>query len=390
MTKNNSTAVTPITEQYPSELKRLKKLITDDVWQLFDEAGVIIAGGAITSLFTNSDVNDLDVYFRSEEQLVRVIAAIYQDDNFSGELFDIADQYSMVYNGNSQRTLMFKNAEQHVQFMTFRYFDKVEEIFDTFDFTCCMGAYDFKHKRFALHKDFLKHNAQKYLKFHKGTAYPIMSLMRVDKYRKKGYDISKAELLRICATCMNLSINSWEDIKDHVGGMYGYDLDDVFNEDVEFSLDEFIDQLSGVDERDIAEYKHNTKDTSMWGVFRSFIQVELPEQNNPKFDDKKYLYKCVNSDWKSPMSSHRSKVHYGVGKEIECSDSNPLFFHASSTQPYYTSKYWVEAQLIEGKLRDVIFNEKVAVSGKILVTRNFEYDISNDAFVQAVRARYSI
>lgn len=40
----------------------LKSLIQD-----FKDQKVMIAGGAITSLFCNREINDIDVYFRTEE-----------------------------------------------------------------------------------------------------------------------------------------------------------------------------------------------------------------------------------------------------------------------------------------------------------------------------------
>lgn len=56
-----------------AEINRLKLLITEDIWEVLKEHKAIIAGGAITSIFTNQPINDIDVYFRSEEDLHRVI-----------------------------------------------------------------------------------------------------------------------------------------------------------------------------------------------------------------------------------------------------------------------------------------------------------------------------
>lgn len=47
--------------QYQNELRKLQKLVSKDVWELFEKHDVIIAGGAITSVFCNREVNDLDV-----------------------------------------------------------------------------------------------------------------------------------------------------------------------------------------------------------------------------------------------------------------------------------------------------------------------------------------
>ena len=365
---------------YISEQKKLKALVTDKVWKFFKEAGVIIAGGAITSVFTNKDVNDIDVYFKSEKHLFQTLAAIFGEDDYTPDhMFEILEEFNLIYNSKSQRTLMFMDAEtdQHIQFMSFRYFNNAKEIFDSFDYTCCMGAYDCATERFILHEDFLKHNAQKYLKFHTGTAYPIMSLMRVDKYRDKGYDISKTELLRVIGTCMSLDIDSWKDAKEHIGGMYGYDLDDVFNESVEFSITEMVEQLSDIDERDIKIFQMENVDRDFWNVVKAALNIKAPTENEIVFDDNKYLYKCVTKEWTSPIASKKINYKEYLGKVLD--SETGLYFHKHSTQPRWSSKYWVECELLEGDVCEMGFNEKVVKKGgKVKVLRCFEYDTNAD------------
>ena len=55
----------------------------------------------------------------------------------------------------------------------------------------------FLEDNFILHKDFLRHNSQKTLRVNTATDYPIISALRVDKYKKKGYSISKGEFIKI-------------------------------------------------------------------------------------------------------------------------------------------------------------------------------------------------
>lgn len=108
-----------------------------------------------------------------------------------------------------------------LQLICFDTFDTPKKIFDTFDFTVCMGCYDFKKEKFVLHSDFLKHNSQRILMFNDKTRFPIVSALRVDKYKQKDYTISKTEYLRIILTCMDLHIDNYEDLKEQLGGMYG-------------------------------------------------------------------------------------------------------------------------------------------------------------------------
>lgn len=62
-----------------SEKSRLKKLIDSNLYNLFKEFKCFLAGGAITSLFTGADINDLDIYFRSEKDLAKFIYSAWTE-----------------------------------------------------------------------------------------------------------------------------------------------------------------------------------------------------------------------------------------------------------------------------------------------------------------------
>lgn len=356
--------------KYIAEKKKLKALLKDEVWELLKHHKVFIAGGAITSLFTNREVNDIDVYFRDEESLFRALAAVWQEDSY----FEIEiEPYALVFNGVSQRTFMLKDNEQEVQFMSFKYFPKVEDIFNTFDFTCCMGAYDCELEEFVFHPEFLQHNSQRYLKFNPGTAYPIMSLMRVDKYREKGYNISKAELLRVLSACIALKIESWKDVKEHCGGMYGYDMDEAFDEDKEFSLEEFSSQLSDIQERDVKLYTTcrvcplTFSELAVQYFYKE--EEKAVEKEEIVFDDEQYLYKSVDQDHKSPYAGSKA-IHYKEGDIIE--GKGDLYFHFSSNRRFDSRNILVECKVLSGEVVGEFYdNKKVLKGGSILVKRIF-------------------
>ena len=48
---------------FKQELYQIKKLVDAEPWELLADQGCMIAGGALTSVFTNKPVNDIDVYF---------------------------------------------------------------------------------------------------------------------------------------------------------------------------------------------------------------------------------------------------------------------------------------------------------------------------------------
>lgn len=216
------------------EEKKLKSLLGGAV-ELFKKYNAFVAGGAITSIFTNNEINDIDVYVRNEDDLLGLIE----------ELFDYCGDKVL---SSTKKSTLFAYEELLIQVIHFKCFETVEDIFDSFDFTSVMGAYDFKNDKFCFHDDFMKHNSQKIIKFNSNTAYPLISALRIQKYEGKGYKISKAEYLRIVMTCMKLDINSYEELQDHLGGMYGVNLDKLFDDikDDPFDLQKAIDKLAEI------------------------------------------------------------------------------------------------------------------------------------------------
>lgn len=202
-----------------------------------------IAGGTITSLFTGNEINDIDIYFRNEESMLA----------FLKEHWKNGQTYVTCLTNKS--VLMVKGKEPDflkLQLIHFKYFKDANDIFNTFDFTVCMGAYDFSDEQFYLHKEFMKHNSQRILKFNKNTAFPLVSLLRVQKYANKKYSISKSEMIRIMLSCMVLDIKTIDDLKNHLGGMYGVNYDKLvkLEEGEEFSIDLIIDKLTDISKSD--------------------------------------------------------------------------------------------------------------------------------------------
>jgi hypothetical protein len=175
-----------------------------------------IAGGTITSLFCRREINDIDIYFKSEEAIVDFVGSIWGG--------------GWIVANTSKATLIRYKNQQDIQLIHFKYFPTVNDIFETFDFTVCMAAFDFETEEFVFHPQFMQHNSQRILKFNSNTAFPIVSLLRVQKYKDKGYTISKPEFLRIALICMNLKINTYEELKEQMGGMYGINYDKLFKD----------------------------------------------------------------------------------------------------------------------------------------------------------------
>ncbi|WP_064199078.1 hypothetical protein [Brevibacillus brevis] len=202
-----------------------KELVRDLI-----KAKAYIAGGTITSLFCNREINDLDIYFRNEHSMIEFLEGIW-DEN---------DSWVVAL---TKKSILLVKDQQQIQLVHDRTYETAEEIFKAFDFTVCMGCFDFATESFVLHEDFMKHNSQRQLRFNHQTLYPIVSSLRINKYKEKGYSIAKSEFLKVMLSCMKLNIDSYEELKKHLGGMYGINLDKIFDETKEFSLEDAIIQL---------------------------------------------------------------------------------------------------------------------------------------------------
>jgi hypothetical protein len=282
------------------EKNKLYDILGSHLVNTLKEHEVFVAGGTITSLFSGNPINDIDLYFRSEASLAELVEKIYED---SGDWVHAL----------TKKALLVKVDDKEVQLIHFKYFENAEQIFDSFDFTICMGVYDFKTEEFILHNDFLKHNAQRQLRFNKNTAFPIVSLLRVQKYKDKGYYISKPEFLRIALRCMDLEIDSIEKLKEHLGGMYGINYDKLISldEGEEFSLSIVIDKIADLSQSE--EYFKKPEEIS----FNSVDDIiELIEKETPKITRiNGYTYKLSAKGVLKKFSRELEEVEEFDGKQ---------------------------------------------------------------------------
>lgn len=172
--------------------------------------GCFVAGGAITSTFTNKPVADVDVYPKTWEALEGAIHWAFDAGLWC------------VFASNRAMTFASRVPDApNVQIMTFDQFSTAQKIFEAFDFTCCMGAYDLDDGKFEQHENFLLHCAQRFLSFNPSTRFPYASAWRVRKYEEKGFTIGKMEFHKILMACAEKPIRSWDDLKEQIGGVYG-------------------------------------------------------------------------------------------------------------------------------------------------------------------------
>ena len=314
------------------EKNRLKAHLGDRLYKDLKKHKAIIAGGMITSLFTNKEINDVDVYFRDNDNMY-LFAERAIEDNYVVAHTKKATQFinSLIY------------GKVIVQIIHYRTYKKVEDIFDTYDFTVCMGAFDFETEEFVLHPDFLKHNAQRILRFNSKTSYPLISAIRTQKYENKGYSLSKAEYFRILMTCMTLNITSYEELKEQLGGMYGESYDRLFEDvkDEEFDLQTAIDKIANI--------------TLAEDYFKEFKPVEIGKDEILDDIDKgeRYVIELLGD-----------KYRVRNGEVAEEYESDKEYISVDVNEFYKGKKFYKFVKQDGGKLRSFWENDFVYTVGE--------------------------
>lgn len=154
------------------------------------EDGPWIAGGILHRTYKNISVDtDIDVFFKSKQQFESYVVEIFQlsrQGTFIIEKEEL-NQWHRTY------ILNFNNQCLKVQCIHFRFFESLDELFGSFDINVCMLAYDGKH--IVSNNDVLESIRTNKLSFNKQSInYPSITLKRLVKYTKMGYDVDDNEL----------------------------------------------------------------------------------------------------------------------------------------------------------------------------------------------------
>jgi hypothetical protein len=219
--------------------------------------GCFIAGGAVLSRVTKTEINDYDIYPKSREDFETIIYNLMEDGCFVINITDKAITFKSndLTNSEGLRSLI-------QVIYTEDFFKTADDIFRDFDFSICCGAYDFDTKEFIFHPDFFVDIASKTLRFQHGTKYPLASLLRTKKYTSKGYVLGKAELLKIGITVGNKGIpSSWKELEEQIGGVYGHNIS-IVSSDLEYNFENVINLLSETSLDDLTLYSMDEEDYS--------------------------------------------------------------------------------------------------------------------------------
>ncbi len=330
-------------EKYLFEKKKLLNYLNEGILELMVKHGALIAGGTITSLFTRKEINDIDIYFGSRKEMAAFVEDIVE--------------YGAWIMSYTKKAVMFVYENKEYQAIIFEEFETTDQLFNTFDFTVCMGAFDVKTEKFVLHENFLQHNSQRLLKFNSNTAFPIISALRVQKYEKRGYYISKPDYVNIVLSCMKLDVKDEYDLKEQLGGLYGYNLDKLVEGYDEFTLENVIDAISKIEVEDdyftmpdaISEYNPElialeilgddnikfieTEDECIFAELPSgkiiLFEKDLPKDANVvKAKDSHNGYKCykfVKQDGSRLVSHYDRDFEYVIGEVVEAKNNGGIY-----------------------------------------------------------------
>jgi hypothetical protein len=155
------------------------------------EDGPWLCGGAVRNVVTGTKHDsDWDLFFKSYDQLKKW-------------LHIQRDKIIFKYETDNQATYEYKHAEKThiVQIIKVRFYNNIEEVLDSFDYTICMlgvngtntlycGDYtlwDLSRKRLVLHK----------------LMYPVATIRRMLKYGGKGFFVCNGLIGSILENCKN-------------------------------------------------------------------------------------------------------------------------------------------------------------------------------------------
>lgn len=209
--------------------------------------GVIIAGGSLVSLITDTDVNDYDVYLRSRSlanQMVYYYASVWEQDHPGSQVRVVTDggvsrvshpvadswpgsdvsimdtprnpdpdkEYHPVCITHNAITLGGR-----IQVVT-RFAGDRDEILRNFDFLHCTCSWSSATNQVYTPSDALMSIINHELVYI-GSLYPLCSVIRADKYVRRGYTCAPREYLKMLYQVNQLDLTDISVLKDQLAGV---------------------------------------------------------------------------------------------------------------------------------------------------------------------------
>jgi len=189
-----------------------------------------VAGGAVTSVFSSSSINDFDLFFTSQKHLDNALKSAPRND----KTVETDSALSIVSEG--RRLQLVKVV-----------LGTPSEIINKFDFTICEGAFHLE-EGFCFGTNFLEHLAQRRLVFNLTAEYPICSLYRAVKFIKRGFHLSGIDAIKLGLRIQSLKIDTYAELRKQLMGIDTLFLKDLVDalkgqETKKYDLNEFLSLL---------------------------------------------------------------------------------------------------------------------------------------------------
>lgn len=224
------------------ESQFIKNVLGNDFCELMSHLDAVLAGGAITSIFSNTEINDFDIFFPTKYEFDRAVSymdkiIIRNDKSILGNFketrktfeSDRATSYSvdlfMTDRVNRRKgsygpiyDIRMPTTDICIQLVRpdMNSSEDVEALLQNFDYTVCMGAYIFKSEEFKFDPRFFPDLSKRQLRFNPNSLRPLLALFRMKKYESKGYTISIPEVFKIVATLMNYKVKTYRDLIEEI------------------------------------------------------------------------------------------------------------------------------------------------------------------------------
>ncbi len=234
--------------EYGKQKYLLINNLPKELIEKLEEYKVIIAGGAIRSVFSGEPISDYDLYFKKKEDADKLIKYFENKD------------YELCFLTESAKTYKIDKTLFQIILLESTFLPSAKEIIDNFDFTICMGAYDTFLNQFILHPNFLLDLASRNLVYNVNAKFPLCSLYRVGKYVRRGYHISGVEIIKLGLSINNLKMDNYQDLKEQLVGIDTLFLKDLTDKlmtpeyiEKKFDFNEFLDMIDEYYNKSIEE-----------------------------------------------------------------------------------------------------------------------------------------
>jgi len=180
---------------------------------------LFIAGGTLTSVFSGSRVNDIDVFSSSKEYIDKFKDWIIE--KFTPPDFEEKPNKLILsqLTTNNAYSFTLLDDKQKIKIQLIRkVHDIPSELIKKFDFTISMAAITSSFEIITDNR-FLIDLAAKNLVYNPNADYPIASLYRLQKFIKRGYTIKAASLVMLALKANSIPITSNRQLKEQLEGI---------------------------------------------------------------------------------------------------------------------------------------------------------------------------